>query len=214
MTLHHTAPSARGLPRGLRIAALAGAIVAALGGCDGKDEASISALLQHIERGSAPSDDFDNVRRFIRAHSIHRNNEELKAIRENRGFAREVLKHVNGERKEPVPMLCGARAWLQHDLLEAMGYDARVVNIFDAESKNSHTFAEVLNAATKRWETTDSDYNIFWREAGGEARVAITEYAPQRVDEIEPCNDDGCGWQVAKKARRLPPLFDRVEINE
>jgi hypothetical protein len=45
-----------------------------------------------------------------------------------------------------------------HDLLEEMGYDAKV-HIFDADTTASHTFVGVLNQHTGKWETQDPDKN-------------------------------------------------------
>jgi hypothetical protein len=198
----------------MRRAAFIIVLLTAIAGCVAKDHEAIATLIRHITRGNSPSSDFDSVRRFIQAHSVHRNNDEVNVIRKNGSFVQEVLKHVTGERSDPVPMLCGARARLEHDLIEAMGYDARVTHIFDADSPASHTFTDVMNPITKKWETSDPDLNIFWRNKNSRARIAVTDYAPDRLDEIEPCNDEGCGWDVVVEANKLRGLFDRVAMDD
>jgi hypothetical protein len=194
--------------------ALIGILLMGLAGCLESGGTDVEALVPHVGRGAGPSADFDSVRRFIQVHSVHRKDAELNSLRASGGFSREVLRHATNERKEPVPMLCGGRARLAHDLLEALGYDARVVHIFDGESPSSHTFTDVWNPATKLWETSDPDYNIYWRKVESGARIAVTDYALYRLNQVEPCNDHGCGWDIAVKANKLRTLFDRVKIDD
>ena len=111
-------------------------------------------------------------------------------------------------------MICGARAWLMHDLLEQMGYDAMVVHIFDAETPMSHTFVQVLNPKTGKWETQDPDLNMYWIEVKTGARIAVTDYAPDNLDAAKPCSILGCGWEVVGAANKLKGLFDRVKMDD
>jgi len=67
-----------------------------------------------------------------------------------------------------------------------MGYDAKVVHIFDANTPASHTFVGVLNQQTGKWETQDPDKNLFWRETKSGTRISVEDYAPNRLDEVEP----------------------------
>ncbi len=101
-----------------------------------------------------------------------------------------------------------------HDLLEEMGYDAEVVHIFDADSPASHTFVRVLNPETGTWETEDPDKNLFWRDAKSGTRISVKDYAPNHLDQVEPCNDEGCGWNFAAEANKLRGLFDRIKIDD
>jgi hypothetical protein len=194
--------------------ALISLLFAAVAGCVAQDHEAIVALLRHIPTSASPQANFDSVRHFIQAHSVHRNDYEFNSIRENRGFAQEVLRHVTAERLDPVPMICGARAHLMHDLFEEMGYDAQIVHIFDADSPASHTFVRVMNPETERWETQDPDFNMFWRDANSGIRIAVADYAPDRLDQVEPCTDQGCGWDVVTKAKKLRGLFDRVKMDD
>ena len=89
-----------------------------------------------------------------------------------------MLKHVTRQRSVPVAMICRARAWLMHDLLEQMGYDASVVHIFDAQSPASHTFIHVLNPETSKCQTQDPDFKMYWIEVKTGARIAVVDYAP------------------------------------
>jgi hypothetical protein len=197
-------------------AALILLVVAAIAGCVAarNDHDAIVALTHHIMRGKNPNTDFDNVRALIQAHSVHRNDDEFNSIMRNRSFAQEMLKHVTGQRSARVPMICGVRAWLMHDLLEEMGYDAMVVHIFDAQTPASHTFVRVLNPETDKWETQDPDINIYWIEVRTGTRIAVEDYAPDNLDKVQPCNARRCGWDVVVKANKLKGLFDRVTMDD
>jgi hypothetical protein len=198
----------------LFLVALILATVAACVAADHNDHDTVVALVQHITRSKSPDADFDSVRAFVQAHSVHRNDDEFNSIRKEGRFAQEVLKHVAGQRSDPVPMICGARAWLMHDLLEEMGFDAMVVHIFDAQTPMSHTFVQVLNPETGKWETQDPDFNIYWIEVTTGARIAVTDYAPDNLDQAKPCGILGCGWEVVAGSNKLKGLFDRVKMDD
>jgi hypothetical protein len=67
-----------------------------------------------------------------------------------------------GLRAEPVHMECSTRTNLMKSILQALGYDTRVVAIFNSKTNlRSHSFLEVMNPETKRWETQDVDYDIY-----------------------------------------------------
>jgi hypothetical protein len=190
------------------------ATVAACVARDRNDHDTVVELSQHITRSKNPVADFDNVRAFIQAHSVHREDYEFDSIRKEGRFAQEVLRHVVGQRSDPVPMICGARSWLMHDLLEEMGYDAMVVHIFDAQTPRSHTFVNVLNPETGKWETQDPDFNMYWIEVKTGARIAVTDYAPDNLDQAKPCSVLGCGWKVVVGSNMLKGLFDRVKMDD
>ena len=83
--------------------------------------------------------------------------------------------------------------------LQALGYDTRVVAIFNSRTNlNSHSFLEVMNPETKRWETQDADYDIYWRSKGSGERISLAE-AAQSIDDIEPCGRSDCGWDHASR---------------
>jgi hypothetical protein len=202
-------------PRGvMKRAALILFLLICVSGCGAKEHDALVALAHHIARGNSPQDDFDSVRHFIQAHSVHANNSELNSIRKKGAFAQEMLKHVTGARPDAVPMICGARSRLMHDLLEEMGYDAEVVHIFDADSSASHTFVRVLNPQTGKWETQDPDKNLFWRDVRSGIRISVSDYAPNHLDQVQPCNNKGCGWDFANEANKLRGLFDRIKIDD
>src|SRR5262245_4985248 len=157
----------------------------------------------------------DKVRTFINDHSIHRPDE---AFRANQGkgsaFAAEVLAHARGLSTEPAHMECSTRSTLVTRILQTLGYETRIIAIFDSETNlESHSFLEVMNPQTGQWETQDPDYDIYWRRKGAvEERVSLAEMA-DAIQEIEPCGRDSCGWDhVSREGIRAKRLVDFLDI--
>jgi hypothetical protein len=159
----------------------------------------------------------DKLRTFINDHSSHKVDKVFWANHGNADvFAAGVLAHAKGMAAEPVHMECSTRTNLMNSILQALGYDTRVVAIFNSRTNlNSHSFLEVMNPETKRWETQDADYDIYWRSKGSGERMSLAE-AAQSIDDIEPCGRNACGWGQASregiKARKLMDYLDVISI--
>jgi hypothetical protein len=94
-------------------------------------------------------------------------------------------------------------------ILEALGYDTRIIAIFNSKTNlKSHSFLEVMNPQTNHWETQDADYDIYWRSKSSGERISLADFA-QSIEEIEPCGRRDCGWSHAKK---LVNYLDIVSI--
>ena len=79
-------------------------------------------------------------------------------------------------------------------VLKSLGYDTRVIAIFNSRTNlKSHSFLEIINPETKRWETQDADHDIYWRSKSCGERISLTDSA-QLIDDIEPCGRNDCGW--------------------
>ena len=182
-------------------------------------DAHVHEILSMLNLAAMP--DFhqrlDKVRTFINDNSVHKID---KAFWANRGnpdvFASGVLAHARGTATEPVHMECSTRTSLMGRILQTLGYDTRVIAIFNSRTNlNSHSFLEVLNPETKRWETQDADYDIYWRSKSSGGRIALAE-AAQSIDDIEPCGRNECGWGHASRegirAERLKHYLDIISI--
>ena len=113
-------------------------------------------------------------------------------------------------------MECSTRTTLIRVVAEALGYETRVVAIFDSRSNlNSHSFLEVMNPKTGRWETQDGDYDIYWRSRLSGERISLAD-AAEAIDVIEPCGRKGCGWNYASRegmrAEKLKSYLDIISI--
>ena len=156
----------------------------------------------------------DKVRTFINDNSVHKID---RAFRDNQGnaaaFAAGVLAHAKRLSLEPVHMECSTRSNLMARLLEALGYKTRIVAIFDSRTNlKSHSFLEVMNPETKRWETQDPDYDIYWRSKESKGRLSLADSA-EAVQDIEPCGRDSCGWEhVSREGIRADKLRGYLDI--
>ena len=158
----------------------------------------------------------DTVRMFVNDNSIHRIDEAFWAAQASASFPDLVLAYAKGVSAEPAHMECSTRSNLMRHILSALGYRTRTVVIFDTDTNLfSHTFIDVMNPDTKRWETQDADYDIYWRR-GGE-RISVADYA-EEIESIEPCGRDTCGWDQRSreglKAERLRDYLDIVSVTD
>ena len=110
-------------------------------------------------------------------------------------------------------MECSTRSNLMARLLEALGYKTRIVAIFNSRTNlKSHSFLEVMNPETKRWETQDPDYDIYWRSKESKDRLSLADSA-EAVQDIEPCGRDSCGWEhVSREGIRADKLRGYLDI--
>ncbi|HSA79706.1 MAG TPA: hypothetical protein VLE23_02720, partial [Geminicoccaceae bacterium] len=150
----------------------------------------------------------DQVRGFINDHSERKLDAEFYANRRNSAlFAAGVLAHAKGQLSDPINMECSTRTRLMRALLSALGYRTRDVAIFDSHRNlKSHSFLEVLNTETGRWETQDADFDIYWRDMQTGERISLAERA-EALDTIEPCGRGRCGWDQASREGLEPDML-------
>ena len=187
-------------------------------------DAHVQEILSMLDLAAMP--DFhqrlDKVRTFISDNSVHKID---GAFRANQGrpdsFLGGLLAHAKGTAAEPIHMECSTRTIAMERIFKALGYDTRIIAIFNSEPSRrpqhaqenlrSHSFLEVMNPKTKRWETQDADYDIYWRSKSSGERISLADSA-QSVDDIEPCSRSDCGWNYARKAENLIQYLDIVSI--
>ena len=156
----------------------------------------------------------DNVRIFINDNSIHKIDRAFWANHGNpAAFAGGLLAHAKRLSTEPVHMECSTRSGLMTRILGALGYETRIVAIFNSRTNlKSHSFLEVMNPETGRWETQDPDYDIYWRRKMSAERISLADTA-EATGEIEPCGRESCGWNhVSREGIRAEKLIDYLDI--
>jgi hypothetical protein len=156
----------------------------------------------------------DKVRTFVNNNSVHRIDE---AFRVNQGnpdsFLAGLLAYAKGTAAGPIHMECSSRTIAMQRILKALGYDTRIIAIFNSKTNlRSHSFLEVMNPETKRWETQDVDYDIYWRSKSSGERISLAD-AAQSVDDIEPCGRSDCGWDhESREGIRAKTLINYLDI--
>lgn len=150
----------------------------------------ISADASHSERLAA-------LRTFINRHSQHKMDDEFYAIwRDRRAMVRALHDTVFGARSDPVHAECAMRTMFVQMILDHWGYKHRTVWVYaPSQDFNSHTFLDILNPDTGRWESHDPAYDVVWRDAATGAPVSIAE-AGGDLEAITPCDAAGCGYHL------------------
>jgi hypothetical protein len=101
-----------------------------------------------------------------------------------------------------------------------LGFQVRIVYVFDTDANaennlRSHTFVDVMNPASGRWESQDPDYDIFWRSAVNEDRVSVFAMA-EDPSLLMPCDTSRCGWELVsdenQKVETIRSLIDIVSV--
>jgi hypothetical protein len=145
-------------------------------------------------------DRLDKVRTFINDNSVYKVD---KTFRENQGnqaaFAAAMLAYATGSSSEPAHMECSSRTNIMGKILRMLGYETRVVAIFNTKRNlSSHSFLEVMNPVTGRWESQDAQFDIYWRSRVSGERTSLAE-AAEDLDAIEPCGRNNCGWNITNR---------------
>ncbi|MGH6865581.1 MAG: hypothetical protein ACREDO_05295 [Methyloceanibacter sp.] len=185
---------------------------------DAERDADIKTIvkLSAIPVGATPQAVFDKVRAFVTTNSIHEIDAEFRKLRGERGFAKALIARAEGKRAEPVHMECSTRSNVMGTALRKLGYTTRTVALFDADSPKSHSFLDVLNPVTGKWESQDPDYDFYWVDHDGK-RVSVFEVA-ENPDAFKPCQGDVCGWELeavhGAKAVRIRELLEILTVTD
>lgn len=200
-------------------AVVAGAIIVANFLSERRQDARIDAEIEEIASLISPPEGhqqkFDAIRAFIHDHSVHSpGGQEFRDLRSARAFTTEIVAHAKGLRADPVPMECATRSNVMGQVLRKLGYETRTVAVFDTDTENlrSHSFLDVLNPDTGRWETQDPDFDIHWRHLKTGERASLYEVAEDYRTTVEPCRRGVCSW--TKKPNRLHRYLDVLSITD
>jgi hypothetical protein len=176
-----------------------------------RTEASVKEIIAFLELDSMPEfhPRLDKIRTFINDNSVHRIDQAFWANKANSdAFAAGLLAHAKGS-AEPIHMECSTRTNVMGQILETLGYETRVIAIFDSHTNlKSHSFLEVLNPESGHWETQDADYDIYWRRKASSERISLADEA-EFVEGIEPCGRNGCGWENRSREGMRPTNLKR-----
>ena len=157
-----------------------------------------NALDKILLRADAHQLRFDALRHFVHSHSHHVPDAEYRTlVGDAKAIASAIIDHAEGRRAEAPHLICGTRAHLSVDLYRRQGYRARLVFVFDTDQSDmsAHTFADVFNPSTRKWESEDPTYDIHWREVSSRDRISLFDSA-EDLGAIEPCGPIKCGWDI------------------
>lgn len=155
----------------------------------------------------------DTIRDFIFQNSEHSEDEEFyEHWRDVPLMYSKLIAYLNDkENNEPVHLECSTRSTLAVNMLHSLGIETRSVSIYrQTENYPGHTFYEIYNTETQRWEIQDPDFNIFWRDKKNNRRASIYDMIEHPMSQFEACTfTEKCG------AEHLPArtikLFDDLK---
>jgi hypothetical protein len=185
------------------------------------DLETIQSLLALPDQ-SPPEAQFDRVRQFIHRNSRHGGGVEFRSMLGDKNLvAGRMIAYATGRRdSEPVELLCGARSNMMSAILNKLGFETRIIALFDTDDDGlrSHTFLEVKNPETGRWETQDPDFDLYWVSKNSGSRISLAD-AAENLSDLEPCHKPGaCGWELdsdeGKSAARLRDYLDIISIDK
>ena len=178
-----------------------------------------TALDKILLRADAHEPRFDALRHFVHTHSRHVPDAEYRTlVGDAKAIASAIIDHAEGRRAEAPHLICGTRAHLLVDLYRRQGYRARLVFVFDTDQSDmsAHTFADVFNPSTGKWESEDPTYDIHWREVSSRDRISLFDSA-EDLGAIEPCGPIKCGWDIlsddGNSLEKLRGLIDLVAVD-
>lgn len=176
-------------------------------------DAEIIALM-NVPDGADFHQTVDRVRTFINDHSQDKVDAAFHAMNgDGVAFADGVIAHARDPSRERVHMECSTRANLTGRVLRRLGYETRTIALFKTKGRYaSHSFLDVLNPDTKRWETLDADYDLYWKSLSTDGRVSLAE-AAGNLDDLVPCGRERCGWDLVSRDDNKPKsLVDKLDI--
>lgn len=158
------------------------------------------ASLSDLKNKNSFYEQVDYLSDFINSNSQHLQDAEFFATWENSSLiAKNFIDHLEGRRKTTPHMECSTRRGLLAAILKNnMGYKTRSVDLYgpsDNHSLASHAALDIWNPDTKKWETYDPEFNIFWINTKTRERISLLDAATE-IHNALPCNQKGCSWTI------------------
>ena len=159
-------------------------------------EQLINIIAEDIAQFSSETDRLDYIRNFVYTYSIHQGGEEYAW---HTPTVLAMMYQFYTTQENPPHLTCGSRALTMKAILDKLGKENRVVMIFSDNFSRvrSHTFLEVWNQQTQRWEIQDPDLNIFYQNTATLSRASTLELVLGQIEHFEPCSSEtSCGWEA------------------
>ena len=152
------------------------------------------------------ADDFDTtvdkIRLFLFQHTQYSEGEEFHKIwGDHNAIAKRIIAHADGTSEKRAPLECSSRSGVLENILVILGYPVRSVAVYaDQENFISHTFSEVQNPETGKWQVHDVQFNVSWVLKNNGERASINDLIQYGFKEYEPCRTkDNCGWDLPNR---------------
>jgi hypothetical protein len=147
---------------------------------------------------SSESKRIDFVRNWVHENSTHKISAQHEEYAFNTPRVLSMLWKTHLTEKGHAHLSCGPRAMAMKSILDHLKIQSRIVAIFtdDYPQVESHTFLEVLNKETGRWEIQDPDLNIYYIDRNTLDRIATLRLIFVDLDSIVPISTNKKGWKA------------------
>ena len=155
----------------------------------------------------------DAAREFLRENTSHAQGAWWAAHGNDYGYiAEQVYKTAIGAPSaEAVQLLCGNMVNLFSGVCGALGLESRSIWVYSDSQGffQGHTFLEVYNPSSGKWEIQDADYNVYYLDIRSGERVGVKDMMlASDVDHFIPQNSSMTGWsETGAEGLRLANLF-------
>lgn len=164
----------------------------------------------------------DTLRTFINTHSMHEIDAEFKSYwRDSQEIARRMLPIAKGETDKKLHMECSTRSGMMGAFTKELGYRTRSVMVYGLKDNIllSHTFLEVQNPETQKWQVQDPDLDLYYKIKRQQMRASIEDLVKADFKNIIPCNSAGqCGWNIKSRegipATKVQKYLGLASIND
>lgn len=155
----------------------------------------------------------DTAREFLRENTIQGQGAWWAAHGNDYDYiAEQVYKKAVGDPSaETAELLCGNMVNLFSGVCGALGLQSRSIWAYsDTQGYfQGHTFMEVFNPSTGKWEIQDADYNVYYVDIRSGERVGVLDMMlADDIDAFIPHNAAATGWsETGADGLRLANLF-------
>jgi hypothetical protein len=164
----------------------------------------------------------DSLRIFVNTHSVHEIDAEFKSYwRAPDEIARRMLAIAKGDTDKKLHMECSTRSGMMGAFTKALGYRTRSVMVYGLKDNIllSHTFLEVQDPETQKWQVQHPDLDLVYTVKGRKDRASIEDLIKAEIKDITPCNASGaCGWDIKNRegtpAKKVQKYLGLASIND
>jgi hypothetical protein len=155
------------------------------------------------------------VRQFVHDHTVHRMDNQRNRYAHDIPTVLSMLHDHDLTGQNPPNLSCGPRARAMKAILDAMGIENRMVQVFsdDYESVRSHTFLEVRDEPSGRWTVHDPDYDVTYVDAHTGAPVSLLRLILGDLESVLPDSGRGRGWDVNKAKPLKEHFFEAAKFD-